>query len=82
MGFKLRHGYLKHSAAFRTPNTGGIPHHIHYANPQGGPMCLDTSREMLERGLLVMVHRLILTGQMSRQRLKREPMRQIAGATE
>ncbi len=44
-------------------------------------MCLDTSREMFERGVFVRVHRLILTGQMSRQRLKREPMRQMAGAT-
>jgi hypothetical protein len=81
MGFKLRHGYLKHSAAFCTPDTGGIPHHIHHANPQGGPMCLHTGSEMLKRGMFLMVHRLILTGQMSRQRLKREPMRQIAGAT-
>lgn len=81
MGFKLRHGDLKYSAAFRTPDTGGIPHHIHHVNPQGGPMCLDTSRKMLQPGVLVLLHRLILAGQMSRQRLKREPMRQMAGAT-
>jgi hypothetical protein len=81
MRFKLRHGYLKHSSAFRTSNTGGIPHHIHRANAEGCPMSLDTSRQMFERGMLVRVHWLILTGQMSRQRLKREPMRQMAGAT-
>jgi hypothetical protein len=65
------------------PHTGyrRHPHHIHNANPQSGPMCLDASSEMLERGMLLIVHRLILTGQMSRQGLKREPMRQIAGAT-
>lgn len=44
-------------------------------------MRLDTSHEVLERRMLVMVHRLVLTRQMSRQRLEREPMRQIAGAT-
>jgi hypothetical protein len=81
MRFKLRYGYLKHSSAFRTSNTGRIPHHIHHANAEGCPMCLDTSREMFKRGMLVRVHRLILTRQMSRQRLKREPMRQMAGAT-
>ena len=44
-------------------------------------MCLDTSRQMFEPGMFMRVHRLILTGQMSRQRLKREAMRQMAGAT-
>ena len=43
-------------------------------------MCFDTRREMLEGGMFVIVHRLILTGQMSRQRFNREPMRQMAGA--
>ena len=81
MRFKFRHGYLKHSSAFRTSNTGGIPHHIHHANAEGCPMCLDTSRQMFEPGMFMRVHRLILTGQMSRQRLKREAMRQMAGAT-
>ena len=44
-------------------------------------MCLDAGREIFNRGMLVRAHRLILTRQMSRQRLKREPMRQMAGAT-
>jgi hypothetical protein len=82
MRFKLRYGYLKHSSAFRTSNTGRIPHHIHHANAEGCPMCLDAGREIFNRGMLVRAHRLILTRQMSRQRLKREPMRQMAGATE
>jgi hypothetical protein len=81
MRFKLRYGYLKHSSAFRTSNTGRIPHHIHHANAEGCPMCLDAGREIFKRGMLVRAHRLILTRQMSRQRLKREPMRQMAGAT-
>jgi hypothetical protein len=67
MGFKLRHSQFKHSAAFRTPDTGGISHHVHQGNPQGGPMRLNTSHEILERGTLLMLHRLILPGQMSRQ---------------
>ncbi|MGH9196945.1 MAG: hypothetical protein ACRD1T_14545 [Acidimicrobiia bacterium] len=80
MGFKLRCGNLIHSAAFRTPDTGGIPHHIHHANSQSSPMCPDTRREMFQGRMLVVAHRLILTRQMTRQRSKREPMRQMAGA--
>lgn len=44
-------------------------------------MRFDTGRQMLECGMRVTVHRLILPGQMGPQRLDRETMRQMAGAT-
>jgi hypothetical protein len=75
VGFKLRYVQLEHPAAFGAADSGGIPHHVHRENPQGGPMRFKAGSQMLECGLRVMIHRLILPGQMSSQRLDRKAMR-------
>ena len=75
MGFKLRHVQLEHAAAFGAADSSGIPHHVHRENPQGCPMRFDAGRQMLERGMRLMIQRLILSRQMGPQRLDREAMR-------
>ena len=79
MSLKHGHVHAKHAAALRATEPGCVPHHIDNVDPQRRLMRVDARSQMVERWRSMLIHRLVLSGQVSRQGSDCDSMRHSAG---